>query len=857
MGEAVGWRRLETLFARALELPAGERTGFLDRTTADSPTLRAQLDALLDADPGAESFLEDAVGAGLGLVYCPVDQPGETGETGAETAWDWPADGARPERRLGAHRLLAELGRGGMSRVFLAERVDGLYGQQVAIKLLLPGMDSRELLHRFETERRILARLEHPNIARLYDAGTTAHGAPYFVMEVIDGRPIDRFCDEEGLGVAARLRLFQQVCRAVHFAHQNLVVHRDLKPSNVLVTADGTPKLLDFGIAKLLDPEADGAAGGADGDATRTVLRPMTPRYASPEQVSGDAVTTASDVYSLGVLLYRLLAGRLPFPPDGLPPGELERRIAEDDPPPPSAVAEPPEIRRRLTGDLDTVVLCALAKEPARRYHSAEHFALDLERHLEGHPVSARPATFAYRASRFLRRHAWTAAATGAFAALLVAFAVSTAIQSSRVAAERDRAERTARVLIDLFEVADPARGGTVTAREILDLGTTRVRREVEEPPALRATLLETIAGAYRKLGLYDRAEPLLAEALALRRRGGGDRAALATAIDQLGVIHALQGDYQGAEPLLAEALSLRERLLEPDDPDLATSLNNLALLRHDRGDYAGAAPLYRRALAADARATYAPGAPANSITRSNFALLLYDMGHYQEAERNFRAILETDRARLGADDPELAGDLENLGRTLRARGLTAEAEPLLRRALELVSASHGPEHPDVARALDDLAGLLTASGRPAEAEPLARRSVAIRVRILGPDHPETAASRLTLGRTLAALGRRVDAESELAHAVRTFRAGLPAGHPSLGEALLALGAARSDRGRCRSARAALAEARAILVRSLDPGDRRLARADALLQACPGATGDGALPVPGPSGATMRATALP
>jgi len=834
---AVRWQRLESLFSQALALEPAERSAFLDRAAAADPTLRAELDALLAADAEAETFLADAVGAGLELFR----EAREARESADRPA----ARSERPQERLGAHRLLSEIGRGGMSRVFLAERVDGLYGQQVAIKLLLPGMDSQDLLRRFETERRILARLEHPHIGRLYDGGTSAAGQPYLVMEVIDGRPIDRFCDEEGLGVTERLRLFQTVCRAVHFAHQNLVVHRDLKPSNVLVTADGTPKLLDFGIAKLLDPDGDADGGG--GEVTRTALRPMTPRYASPEQVRGKTVTTASDVFSLGVLLYRLLAGRLPFPPESLPPGELERRIAEDDPPPPSAVAERPEWRRRLAGDLDTVVLCALAKEPERRYHSAEQLALDIERHLAGHPVSARPATFAYRTSRFLRRHALVTAATAAFATLLVTFAVSTAVQSSRIAAERDRAERTARVLIDLFEVADPARGGTVTAREILELGTTRVRREVPGPPALRATLLETIGGAYRKLGLYDRARPLLAEALTVRRADdGGDPATLARTIDQLGVIHALQGHYEDAEPLLAEALALRERILEPGDPELATSLNNLALLRHDRGDYAGAAPLYRQALAADARAAHragddpAGGAGADTITRSNFALLLYDMGRYEEAERYFRAILEHKRRLLGPDDPELAVDLGHLGTTLTARGRLTAAEPLLRQALELVSTNRGADHPDRARALDDLAELLVARGRPRTAEPLARRALEIRLRRLGKTHPETAASHLTLGRVLAASGRQEMGEAELGLAVDAFRATLPADHPSLGEALLEEGRLRVARGRCRAARPALLGARSILRRALGDGDPRVQSATELLAACPAPVASGA-----------------
>jgi len=844
------WRRLEELFREAVEQTPAERRVLLERVGRESPELRDELTELLAADRDSEAFVTGTIGGALDLLEHeapsgangsavpahssgngvdgngPADAPPAQGTSALNGGDEVPPDAWSDPHvgpRLGSHRLISEIGRGGMSRVFLAERVDGEYRQRVAVKLLRPGMDSREILRRFHNERRILARLEHPHIARLYDGGTTAAGHPYFVMEHIEGRPIDRFADEEELGIEERIRLFQAVCRAVHYAHQNLVVHRDLKPTNVLVTPDGQPKLLDFGIAKLLDPDR---LTDDEAEVTRTSLLPMTPGYASPEQVRGEVVTTASDVYSLGVLLYRLLSGRLPFPVDGLSPGALERRLADEDPPPPSVVAG-----RRLAGDLDTIVACAMAKEPSRRYASAEQLARDLQRHLDGHPVAARPATFSYRASRFLRRHGWAMGAAAAIGALLVALAVNMAVQSSRVAAERDRAERVSQVLIDLFEVADPGQGQTVTAREMLDVGARRVRREVDGPPALRATLLETIANAYRNLGLYDSAEPLLAEALDLRRGLPEDGAALATAIDQLGVVHALQGDYAGAEPLMIEALALRERIFEPGHPALAASLNNLALLRHDRGDYAGAEPLYQRALTADRQAAGGDGRSA-WVTRSNFALLLYDMGRYEEAETRFRAIVEAHTSRLGDDDPALAVELGHLGRTLLALGRYGEAETALRRALELASTHQGPEHPDRARALHDLAELLTIRNRPDEAEPLVRRALEIRRRMLGDPHPETAASHLVLGRTLAARGNLEAAEAEIAQAVEAFRQGLPAGHPSLGEALLAQGEVRAAHGRCPSARPALEEARAVLLQALGPEDWRVEKVESLLGSC-------------------------
>jgi eukaryotic-like serine/threonine-protein kinase len=775
------WRRLDELFAAAVDLPAAERRAFVTWTCADDPDLRLRLEELIDADPDSEGFVARAVAAGLA-----ADR---------ETRGEGPApDEGEPEglprveglRRVGPYRLLREIGRGGTGRVFVAERAEGGFGQRVAVKLLRPGMDSEEILKRFTTERSILARLEHPGIARLYDGGTTADGRPYFVMEAIDGRPIDQWASERRVDLAARLALFVEVCRAVHYAHQNLVVHRDLKPSNVLVTRSGQPKLLDFGIAKLLDPDLSH-------EATHTALRPMTPGYASPEQVRGDPVTTASDVYALGVLLYRLLTGRHPYRLEGSSAAELERRITDEEPLAPSSVAVRSQDRRRLAGDLDNVVARAMEKRPERRYASAEQLALDVERHLAGHPVAARSPTLAYRGSRFLSRHRLPVAVAAAFAVLLAAFVASTLVQSRRVAEERDRAERVSAVLVDLFEVADPGRGASVTAREILDQGAVRVREELTGTPELRATVLETIARAYRNLVLYESAEPLLEEAVALRRmdrrsgRGSApDRAGahLAAALDELGVVRALSGDYEGAEPLLAEALELRLATLGPAHPDTSRSFDHLALVRHDRGDYAGAEPLYRRALETGSD-------PPHPTTLANYALLLHDLDRLEEAEARFRQARELRRASAaeGVEDEVAlafasAVDGVYLASTVQALGRLEEAEDLARQALAGFEARRGPEHPDVARACHVLGsilvdrGALGGGGSGEGAEPYLRRALAIREQALGARHPETAATREELARLAAAQGESGEAERLYGEAVRDLEAALGPDHP-------------------------------------------------------------------------------
>jgi eukaryotic-like serine/threonine-protein kinase len=486
MGDRTDWARwneIDALFEALLDLDPATWHEALDRAAPD-PTVRRTVLRLLTAtrDPDHSGPTLPPQAAAAAIEALDDRQPHA------------PATGSV----FGSYRLGRRIGVGGMGAVYYAERADALFSKAAAVKLLPPALASEGRRERFSAERRILARLQHPGIAALLDGGVTDDGVPYFIMEYVDGRAIDQYCDEQGLSVEERLRLFLHVCAAVDYAHRNLVVHRDLKPSNILVTASGEVKLLDFGIALLLQQEA----GDAQGQLTQVHGAALTPAYASPEQVSGDTLTTAADVYSLGVLLYRLLTGRRPYDTAGLSAAQVERVVCQEVPRLPSetvaasngdaphASDERPNVdipARRLRGDLDTIVMTALHKEPGRRYASARALADDIERHLSGHPVLARPDTFAYRASRFAARNRALVGAAAAIVLFLVSFsglaaytAVTTRAQNEAIASERDRAqlesekaETVASFMVGLFGASDPdvAAGETVTAYQLLEQG--------------------------------------------------------------------------------------------------------------------------------------------------------------------------------------------------------------------------------------------------------------------------------------------------------------------------------------------------------------------------------------------------
>ena len=538
------WGRIESLFAEALARDEPARRAFLRTACADDPALRDEVEAMLAAHERPLG-IEPRLLAGDDRARLPEPLLGVC---------------------VGPYRLLEPLGHGGMGSVWLAEHADGALDRKVAVKLVrLPhtAEEARTLRRRFETERRILARLEHPGIVRLLEAGTAAAiaggegGYPYFAMDYVPGVPLTAYAEERHLPMAERLRLFMQVCDAVHHAHQRLIVHRDLKPSNILVTEDeGQPhvKLLDFGIARLLGDEDEGATV-----LTETGLRPMTRAYAAPEQVRAEPATTATDVYALGVVLYELLTGVRPF--DDSTPIRLEQAILTETPPRPSnaAVAVPPVEPLRLRGDLDAIVLTALRKEPSARYASAEALAADVGRTLAGLPVNARPPTAGYRLRSFVRRHRLGVAAAAAALLLLIAFTVALAVQQRAVTRERDTARATAAFLEELFGAADPLAGerqDTLRVTDLLARGAERARIELADEPLVRARLLHAIGRAYVRLAAQAEAEAPLTEAIALAR-AEDDPATLASSLAELAAVRTVQWRLGEAEPLAREALAL------------------------------------------------------------------------------------------------------------------------------------------------------------------------------------------------------------------------------------------------------------------------------------------------------------
>jgi serine/threonine-protein kinase len=712
-----------------------------------------------------------------------------------------PPDTASPfiGELIGPYKLIRELGKGGMGVVFLGERADDQFKKRVAVKIIKRGMDTEEIVARFRHERQILASLDHPNIARLLDGGTTADGLPYFVMEHIEGQPIDEYCSAHKLTTNERLNLFRTVCGAVHYAHQNLVVHRDLKPTNILVAEDGTVKLLDFGIAKILNPEMFPETVLP----TRTWERPMTPAYASPEQVRGAAITTASDVYSLGVVLYELLTGRRPYEFKSLAPHEIAKVVCETQPIRPSTAVRQSEtlsedsagktgletnieaerLSRRLQGDLDNIVLMALRKEPQRRYASAQQLSEDIRRHLARRPVIAREDTLGYRAEKFVKRNKTAVAAAAVFVVLLAGFAVTMWMQSLRVARERDRAERerdkAARVssfLVDLFKVNDPSesKGNAVTAREILDKGAEKVAGELKQQPETQATLMQTMGDAYQSLGLLDRSLPLLEDSLKLRRQASGNNHPdTASSLQSLGELHVTRGEFDKAEPLFRESLDIRRKLYGNEHEAIAESLNSLGNLFYNKRDYNTAEPLLRDAIAMQRKLAGGENAPLANY-ESNLAQTLQDSGKIEEAEKLNRDSLAIQRKLLGEAHPAVVSSLNNLAVLLLKKRDLDGAEQTFRELIAAGRKLYGEENHHVGLYLANLGYVLSEKGNQTEAETLLRRALEIRRKTLPPGSPEIAHSSILLGRLLVSKGEAQEAEPLLREAVETFRRNFP-----------------------------------------------------------------------------------
>jgi len=705
--DAERWHKAKDIFVAALARDASTREAYLSAACGDDDSLRLEVASLLEAYDTSD---------GLSVPPWTSDQTIVTLTT----------------KTIGPYHLIRKLGEGGMGQVWLAEQATPVR-RQVALKLVRVGIYDDAVLRRFYAERQSLAMMDHPAIAKVFDAGATTDGQPYFVMEYVQGSPITEYCDDKRLTIRERLDLFLDACDGVQHAHQKAIIHRDLKPANLLVVeVDGrpTPRIIDFGLAKAIASETSQPSM-----LTRAGSFLGTPGYISPEQadLTSEDVDTRTDVYSLGVVLYELLTGVLPIDTKRNQPfDEVLRRLREEDPPRPSSrvasgaesiasarSTQPKTLTRQLRGDLDSIALKALERDRTRRYGSPAELADDIRRFMSNQPVLARPASGVYTLRKFARRNRIGVAAAAVIAAVLVASAVVQAVQLRRITRERDRANRVTDFMTNMFRVADASerRGNTVTAREILDKASTDIERGLAQDPLLQAQMMDVMGSVYSSVGLYSRAQPLLEHAVDIWARA------------------------EGADSLPA-----------------LTSRHNLANTLGRRARYPEAEKL-ERATFESLRRVAGPAAPLTLQSMAGLAITLENEGRLKEAEQLNREALEVARPVLGADHPDALRPLNSLGNVLGRQARFAEAEKIHTEALERCRRVYGTEHPQTVIAMAGLAGDLRGQGRFADAEKIDRETIEIRRRLFGAEHVQTLAGMIELARDISRQGRFAEAE--------------------------------------------------------------------------------------------------
>jgi serine/threonine-protein kinase len=745
------WQRIEKILDTAFDLPPFERAAWVEEACAGDADLRARVLALLRADERASGVLDESADAlARDLLGEVADAPSEPEPAGA------------PLTEIPPWRIVREIGEGGMGRVYLAERADGQFEQRVALKVVRPGRSSEAIRARFLQERQILAGLQHPNIAALVDGGVTGEGQPYFAMEFVEGLPITDYAREQRLSTAGRLDLFRDVCAAVAYAQQRLVVHRDLKPSNILVTVSGQVKLLDFGIAKLLGTAEDEALTQAGG-------RLLTPEYAAPEQVRGEAVTTASDVYALGGVLYELLTGARP------------RRAATGGQgrAPVTGSGAP---ARGIKGDLANIVGMAMADEPERRYATAGALGDDLRRFREGLPVVARAPSMAYRARKFVARNALAVGAALAVLLTLVGGLIATRLQAERAEQQARRAATATQFLAGLFQASDPdlAQGEDPPASEILARGLARIEQELGDDPQLQAEMFATIGRIQEKRGAYAQAETLFTRALELHRGlRGAPRAFETQGLLDLGSALYWQSRYAEADSVFMLALELERRSRDPDERQIANALSNRASAMNNLGLYEEADPLYRESIAMDRRLHGENSLPV-ATDLGNYANYLGERGRHAEAESLLHEVLAIRRTHLPAIHSDIAGVLHNLGFRMTQSGKLDSAEVTIRAAIDMRNALYGGPHARTASTIRMLGNLAQSRGRLDEADSLYLEALETSRAALGDVHLDVA--NCINDRAVVAF-LRGDLESSrrrFSEALAVFEQLLPADHPNV-----------------------------------------------------------------------------
>jgi len=811
--------RIFELFQAAVALPEKERAKFLAKESEGDDSLVAEVMNLLAHDPGSLHPVSQK--AAPDLIGTVIDQ----------------------------YRLLEILGSGGMGEVYLAEQEEPIR-RMVALKVIKLGMDTREVIARFRSERQALALMDHPNIAKIHDAGATPEGRPYFVMEHVEGVPITHFCDQHRLTSRERLELFVQVCQAIHHAHQKGIIHRDIKPSNVLVSRqDGTaiPKVIDFGVAKATSRD----------QTQSTVLTVQgqlvgTPEYMSPEQaeMSGRFVDTTTDVYSLGVLLYELLTGVLPFESGALREAdfdEIRRIIREDEPAKPSSRLSTPgdqaivaarnrqtsitALTKRVRGELDWITMRALEKDRSRRYQSASELALDIERYLCDEPVVAGPPSTTYRMSKLIKRHR---RAVGTLAVIVMALAVGLGVsttmffraESAREQAvnEARKAERINTFMQEMLGSVNPAEmGKDVTVRQALDEAAKRVETELADQPEIQAAVRSTIGITYAALGLYDVAELHLKAALATRRRVlGDDHPDVATGLHNLATLREMQGEYAEAESLVRQALSLRKTHFGEEHAEVVPDLVRLSTVHLMQGRFDEAETVGLEALRISESAP-APDELAVAEALQNLGNIYVQLGSDDKSKVILQRVLEIREAAMGPDHIEVAFACNNLGEHYREHGRYGEAEPLLKRAQAIKEQVLGVDHPSVALGLTNLGNLYIEQGRYEEAEPLLKRALSITEKVLGPDHPGVARVLYRLGGICYFREQLAQAEQYYQRALAVWGGALGPDHPNVALALMALGDLSVEQDRPDQADPLYRRAIMIMEQALGPDHNNVA----------------------------------
>jgi eukaryotic-like serine/threonine-protein kinase len=829
------WQQIQSLFEQLVDSGASERAAHLARACGDDMELRSSVESLLKSDERREDLLLHAIG--------------EAAESLLEDHQD-----RLIGTRVGPYRVVSILGHGGMSTVYRGERDDSQYQQTVAIKVLQHATLHPRLRSRLHSERHILATLDHPSIARLIDSGDLEDGTPYLVMEHVDGQSIDGYCDGRTLFVQERVELFIQVCAAVQYAHRNLVVHRDIKPSNIFVTDEGVPKLLDFGIAKLLAPESLSHTLPV----TRLQERILTPENAAPEQVLGRPITTATDIYALGVLLYQLLTGRSPYRLLSYSQLQLERAICMDDPVRPSQMVisklsgekdadrsrisdrrglSPQRLRVRLSGDLDAIVAMAMRKEPDRRYPSVEALADDLNRHLLGQPVRARQGDWRYNAAKFMRRHLL---AVGGVAAVFLGLALFAGVmlwENHRIemardatAQERDRAQQVSAFLVDVFSQADPfnAQGRESTAKDLLDRGAERISGNLSLQPEVRAQLLESIGLAYRRQGLSERAIPLFEQAVAIRRQERPlDNGHVAVALANLAKALTDAGHLISAEAYLEQAVALSENGGDSrpiETADILVQFGNFA--RDAKSDPARAAELFGKALNIY-RTTLGNQNLQVAGTLNGLASTAVWMDDYPLAEHYQREALSIFQATVSRNHPDNAVALATLGYILTQREKYEEAEQVLNEALQIERNVFGVDSPRIAQIEADFGILYDREGDLTRAIAATQSALKITGDRLGPSHYMVGYYLDALANLFLKANDLPTAETDARRALAVYAQALPARHLYVASTHQLLGEVLLRRGSMAAAEAELRTALDINVGLAGADSWRAARSEA------------------------------